>query len=164
MCLSRITVQNVALINKSKERGVSSVISRDVTCYAPGASELHTGLPHRHSGGWGQMSAAADVHQYLAASIPDRQQLRARVGVRLAFKPDCLNRSLSEASSHSDEKFSAVRSNAWFVSDGKVLIANRPLSHHTEPRLQPFRAKTSQHSQNKSFFFFFLAKCHWFNL
>lgn len=67
------------------------------------------------------MSAPADVHQYLAENIPDRQQLRAGAGVRPAFKPDGLKRSLSEANSHSAETFSAVPSNACLVRDGKAL-------------------------------------------
>lgn len=70
------------------------------------------------------MRATADVHQYVAANIPDRQQLRARVAVRLAFTPDWLSQSLSEASSHGDEKFSAVQSNACFVGEGNMLISN----------------------------------------
>lgn len=143
------------------------------------------GFPHRHSEEWGQMSATADVHQYLAVNIPDRQQLRARVGVRLAFKPDWLNRSLSGVSSNSDEKFSAVRSNACFVSDRKVLISNRcwrpsPQSpggaktttrstttyNSSQRRPQEFSAIQSKNLStfSKQIFIYLFIFCHWFKL
>lgn len=96
-----------------------------VTCSSPGAAcavvRATLALAHRLSGEWGRMSATADVHQYLAANIPDRQQLRGRVAERLAFEPDWLNR---EPLWSCGENFSVV-SNTWFVGDGKVLVSNR---------------------------------------
>lgn len=161
-------VQNVALINKSKDCDSESPAPRQVPLSAT------VGLPQRQSEAWGQMSAPADVHQYLAANIPDRQQLRAGAGVRPAFKPDGLKRSLSEANSHSAEMFSAVPSNACLVRDGKALESVPSVTRWSrDDNLVYNREKPGvfSHSQQKppnilktNLFLFFFAKCHWFNL
>lgn len=87
------------------------------------------------------MSATADVHQYLAVNIPDRQQLSARVGVRLAFQPDWLNRASPDRAATAMRSSQLLKVMHVLSVMEKCLfltgVGDGPFSHQTEPRLQP---------------------------